>query len=61
MDKLKGMARVRQENKARVRQYFTDSPFNNQKECAEALGLTRVTVGSLIKEIKQDLAKRDKG
>ncbi len=58
-----GERKVREadENRERVRAYFTDNPFDRHKECAAALELTPTTVGRHVAAIRRQLARQKKG
>lgn len=47
-----------EETRKRVKDWFFNNPFSNQKSCAEALGLTSLTVSKHVKSLK---AEADKG
>lgn len=42
------------DNKEAIRSYFTRLPFHSQKDCAEALGLSPVTVSRHCIDLKKE-------
>jgi predicted transcriptional regulator len=56
----RGLNRIKlaKENRKAVRKFFKENPGALQKECQEALGLSRPTISKYVKELRSKSHKK---
>jgi biotin operon repressor len=55
------MTTQQESNFQRVLEYFRANPCTTQKQCAEALEISRVTVSKHVKKIRAETARLSRG